>query len=83
MKCCIIGVNPTESNPLDLSSALFKAYFRLSKDAVVYIVETLKDDFKQLRWTHIERRCFIWEQNITTLTLVDAYTTQKEKYTKT
>ncbi|XP_073828002.1 uncharacterized protein [Musca autumnalis] len=35
-----------KSNPLELSSALFKAYFPLPKDAVVYVVETLKDDFK-------------------------------------
>ncbi|XP_073829752.1 uncharacterized protein [Musca autumnalis] len=36
-----------KSNPLELPSALFKAYFGLAKDAVVYVVETLKDDFKE------------------------------------
>ncbi|XP_073847358.1 uncharacterized protein [Musca autumnalis] len=36
-----------KSNPLELPSALFKAYFGLPKDAVVFVVETLKDDFKE------------------------------------
>ncbi|XP_073835290.1 uncharacterized protein [Musca autumnalis] len=38
-----------KSNPLELPSALFKAYFRLPKDPVVYVVETLKDDFKKTK----------------------------------
>ncbi|XP_073839876.1 uncharacterized protein [Musca autumnalis] len=52
-----------KSNPLELPSALFKAYFRLPKDAVVYVVETLKDDFKtlrQLRFATSVESCHTW-----------------------
>ncbi|XP_073828901.1 uncharacterized protein [Musca autumnalis] len=52
-----------KSNPLELPSALFKAYFRLPKDPVVYVVETLKDDFKplrQLRFATSVESCHTW-----------------------
>ncbi|XP_017473155.1 PREDICTED: putative nuclease HARBI1 isoform X2 [Rhagoletis zephyria] len=34
------------SNPLELPPALFKAYFRLPKEAVLYLVNTLRNDFR-------------------------------------
>ncbi|XP_073824867.1 allatostatin double C isoform X2 [Musca autumnalis] len=40
---------------LELTSALFRAYFRLHKDAVVYVVETLKDDFKEKLTSYKEK----------------------------